>query len=186
MTNRLVVPSDVFARAKEFLPLFWLELKWTFNIASAVAVLERESLIGQALRLRGPGLVGWGDNDGNAFRGFGACQKDLGGGGELLVRFGHLFGFDLWTPRGQARFIDMHLDSSRRIIRLAFPDLAGDSLEVAVFAGYNANIGRVLAELEKGRDPDGVTTGGDYGSHCLAIRKAVAPLIRSWILGDAL
>ncbi len=145
--------------------------------ALVAAILDRESLSGDALAARAPGmsLVGWGDYSPNPggrpkYRAFGGCQADLGAA-ELVVR--GFLGFDLTTPEGQAVWICRHVASSRHLLRLSFPALTGDALEEAAVCAYNASIGGVVAAIERKQDPNLWTTNRDYGRDVLARRDAL-------------
>lgn len=151
--------------------------------ASAVlwvcGIIDRESLFGQALELRMPGtLIGWGDKRGGKYHGFGGLQKDTGGGGEMLIR-GFVPGVDLWTTGGQASFVHYHVESSKRIISAAFPNLDAVKLLEASLCAYNADIGAVLLALKERRDPNALTTGGDYGSDVLLRAAMLAPFLET-------
>lgn len=171
--------QEILSRLKPFIPAFRSALPPDNDVLAWVCgIFDRESLVGGALKLRVPGtLVGWGDQDRTGkYHGFGGCQKDTGGGGELVIR-GFVSGIDLWTSEGQAKWIYQHVTSSIRILSAAFPSLAQDKLMEAALCAYNADIGLVLGTLEARHDPNSVTTKGDYGSDVMNRALLIAPLL---------
>lgn len=57
----------------------------------------------------------------------------------------------------------------------------------AALAAYNAGPGAVQRAVSAGRDPDSVTTGGDYGADVLARADVLRSMVASWSMaGGAL
>ncbi len=96
---------------------------------------------------------GWGDK-GN---GFGLFQIDK--------RYHATFVESEWSkePVNQAGYACAVLRDARAYLLKKKLGLAGRDLDEAMLCAYNAGAARVYRALRRQRDPNGVTTGGDYG-----------------------
>lgn len=132
-------------------------------LAVLAAVCLRETWAGWAPGYYPPGHpVGVGDKG----SGFGFFQADRRSHASA-IRSGALF-----QVRGQAALAATELRDNLRLLEAFFvttrlpqaldPEARDALLLRAAVAGYNAWVGTVALEVFKGRDPDGVTTGGDY------------------------
>jgi len=125
-----------------------------FNLQSSIiaGVGSRESLWGIILNPPGPGGVGDG--------GHGKGLMQIDDGAHEFARTGN------WQdPRANVFFGCGILADQREALKRE--GLTGRTLLRFTLASYNAGLGAVLRALDRGIDPDDVTTGGDYGRDVL-------------------
>lgn len=156
-------PRDDLKRLEPWLP--------AIRDAAAEFALRRSVLAAMCLRETlaswAPGYtrkgshLGWGDGR----QAFGLFQVDKRFWEQWLR--GVLPGVDLLTPHGQARFAATIVLGAARFLAARHP-AAPFLIERAAVASYNADLFKVDAQLEVGRDVDEVTHGRDYSRDVMA------------------